>query len=151
MQKLNKLKSKLLIILCVFQISCAKAPPDIPVCGLLKQYMAQDENGHMILKPSPACMSAINESECLHCTNVVSGKETFVGEVSPHFLNGKSMTQIIEESIYVPAVESYAPLSAYIINECKLANCSDKVDRFKVKVDVVTPPQPISATPPATK
>jgi len=89
------------------------------------------------MKPSPACQKAINEPECGHCTYIVSGKEIYVGEAKTTFLNNKPWSALKAESVYVPAVESYAPLITYIINACKKMNCSDAVDRFKVKIDTL--------------
>lgn len=61
-----------------------------------------------------------------------SGKTVMVSS----WLNGtKSWSKLKEESAYLPAVESYAPLSTYIINSCNKMHCSDQVDRFKVKLD----------------
>lgn len=82
-------------------------------------------------------MKEIGEVECGHCTYIVSGKEIFVGENQKTFLNGKPWSQLKIESILVPAQESYAPLSSYIINSCKKMNCSDDVTRFKIKVDTL--------------
>lgn len=50
----------------------------------------------------------------------------------------KPWSQVRRESIYLPAEESYAPLSAYIINQCKKSNCNAQVDAFKVKLGVLS-------------
>jgi len=121
-------------------LSCAPQPPDVPVCEALAQHLAQDlGSGHLVLKPSPACVAAINEPECGHCTYIVSGHQVYVGEAQASWLNGKPWSAIKAESVYVPSVESYAPLATYIINACKQMNCSDAVTKFKVKVDSVNP------------
>jgi len=65
----------------------------------------------------------------------VSGKEIYIGELPAHQLKGKKWSQLKAESVYMPAVESYAPLSTYIINTCKKDNCSSQVTGFKVKLD----------------
>lgn len=136
MQKLSETKSTLLILLSLSLSACSIRPPDVPVCEYLERYLAKDPvSGHVILKPSPACMAKINEPECGHCTYIVSGKEVYVGEAKETFLNGKPWSQLKAESVYVPAVESYGPLVTYIINSCKKMNCSDDVTRFKVKLD----------------
>lgn len=52
------------------------------------------------------------------------------------WLNDKKPWSLVkEESIYLPAVESYAPLSTHIINECQKIKCSAQVDAFKIKLD----------------
>ncbi len=65
----------------------------------------------------------------------MSQKEVYVGEQKTHLFNGKPWSQLKTESIYLPAKESYAPLVTYIINQCKQNNCSDQVDKFKVRLD----------------
>ena len=77
-------------------------------------------------------MKQIGEVECGHGVYIVSGKQIFVGENAPWLFNGKKWSEIKNQSIYVPAVESYAPLATYIINECKSKECNDQIDRFKV-------------------
>lgn len=47
----------------------------------------------------------------------------------------KPWHQVVEESAFLPAEESYAPLATYIINACKKMKCSDEITRFKVKLD----------------
>lgn len=79
-------------------------------------------------------MEKIQEPECGHCVLIVSNAEFFVGENPEHFFNGKSWSQLRNESVYLPAKESYAPLAAYMINACKKNNCSSEVERFKVKL-----------------
>lgn len=136
MPKLNRLKFLPLIILWSLLTSCATAPPNVPVCENLTQHLSNDPvTGHLILKPSPQCFSQIGEAECGHCTMTMSGEQIYIGESSKHLLEGKPWSQVKRESVYVPAIESYAPLSAYIINSCKQLNCSDDVTKFKVKLD----------------
>ncbi len=136
MRKLRKTKSSISLILCASLSACTIKPPDVPVFEYLQQYFWTDPtNGHIILKPSPACMKAIKEAECGHGVFIVSGKEIYVGESKTTHFNGKPWSQLKAESVYVPAVESYAPLVTYIINACKKMNCYDAVDRFKVKID----------------
>jgi hypothetical protein len=65
---------------------------------------------------------------------VVKGKDGKPVLVSS-WLNEKPWSQIVSESAFLPAEESYAPLSAYVINSCKKMNCDDKVTPFKVKLD----------------
>jgi hypothetical protein len=89
----------------------------------------------MLLQGSPTCEKQIGEVSCGHCTYIVSGKEIYVGERAPNLLNGKSWSQIKLESVYVPAVESYGPLSDYIIDACNKMKCNSQVDAFKVKID----------------
>ncbi len=91
--------------------------------------------GHLLLTPSPTCLKQVGEPECGHCTYIVSGKEIYVGEAEKYQLNKKPWSQIQNEGIILPAVESYAPLATYIINSCKKMNCQDDVTRFKVKLD----------------
>ncbi len=135
MKKLNLLRFAPLLFLLVL-LSCTQQPPDVPVCENLTSHLGTDpETGHIVLRPSPACSKAIGEAECGHCVWIMSKKEYFVGENPKYHLGKKPWSQIKRESIYVPAVESYAPLSAYIINACKQMNCDSEVDRFKIKLD----------------
>lgn len=61
-----------------------------------------------------------------------SGKIVMVSS----WLNGlKPWSTVKKQSAYLPAIESYAPLSTYIINACEKMHCSDQVDLFKVKLD----------------
>lgn len=89
----------------------------------------------MILLPSPICMEMIGEFECGHGVFIMSRDEIWVGENKAHWFNGKPWSQLKRESVFVPAVESYAPLSQYIINSCAQNNCNDQVNRFKVQLD----------------
>lgn len=117
---------------------CAPKPPDVPACESLTQRLSTDpKNGHLILTASPTCMKAIGEPECGHCVYIVSGKEIFVGEKSAFHLNEKPWSQLKQESVLLPAQESYAPLAAYTINACKKMNCSDDAGKFKIKLDTL--------------
>lgn len=78
-------------------------------------------------------MEKIKEPECGHGVSIVTGTEIFVGEKT--LFNKKPWSQLKRESIYVPAVESYAPITEYIINSCKQANCNDQVDAYRVKLN----------------
>lgn len=89
----------------------------------------------LILKPSPTCMAKIQETECGHGVYIMSGREVFIGENSNHLFNNKPWSVLKTQSILVPAVESYAPLEAYVIDSCKKDNCNVQVDAFKVKLD----------------
>lgn len=116
--------------------SCAPKPPNVPACEHLGQHLSSDPiSGHLLLTPSPTCLHSVGEPECGHCVLIVTGEEFFIGENSPYLLNGKPWSKIRGEAVYLPAVESYAPLSAYIIDACKKMKCSDDVTRFKVKLD----------------
>lgn len=97
--------------------------------------------GHTVLKASQACMDAIQEPACGHGVYIVSKKEIFVGEKSIHLLGGKPWSQLMKESVYLPATESYGPLAQYIINSCEKNNCDAQVDRFKIvlpQIDALT-------------
>lgn len=136
MQKLNKMKSLVLIISLFLLSACNVTPPDVPVCEPLYQKLSNDpDTGHMILVPSPTCESQIGEIECGHCTYIMSGKEVYIGEGSAHWLNGKPWNLIKKQSVLVPAQESFAPLEAYIINSCKKMGCNNQVDAFKIKLN----------------
>lgn len=116
--------------------ACAPKPPDVFVFEYLAQHLANDPaTGHLLLTPSPACMKQIQEVECGHGVSIVSGTEIFIGEEKAHWFKNKPWSQIKRESVYVPAVESYAPLAAYIIDSCKKMKCSDQVDAFRIKLD----------------
>lgn len=90
-------------------------------------------NGHVELRPDPICMEQIGEMECGHGVYIMSKKEIYVGEGAKTLFNGKKWSQVKAESMYVPAKESYAPLTSYITNECKQMNCSKQVEAFKVR------------------
>lgn len=136
-KRLSYLKFLLSVSLFALLLSsCTKPPPDVPVCKKLVQRLHTDAvTGHLKLTPSPTCMKNIQEYECGYCEHIVSGKVVFVGENPKFHLNGKPWSRIQRESILVPAEESYAPLSTYIINSCEKTNCSPDIQRFKVKLD----------------
>ncbi len=141
MKKPNVKKLICSLILCAFQISCSSIPkpPDVPVCKHQAQRVwTNPDDGRLYVKPSPVCMKEVGEPECGVCATIVTGKTFYVGEASVHHFNAKPWSQLRRESILVPSVESYAPLSTYIINSCKKLKCSDEVTRFKVKVDAVS-------------
>lgn len=148
MRKPNKLKWTLLSLLLFSLIKCVSAPPDIYVFEDLEAYSTTDPSTqHQILNPSPACWTAIQEMACGHGIAIISGKEIFVGDIPVHFYNGKSWTQLKEESIYMPAAESYAPLATYTINTCKIDNCSASLENFKVKLDELNGIAPLLNAP----
>lgn len=102
------------------------------------QYLTIDPvTKHKLLKPSPTCMSKIGEVECGHCVMIKSKDEFFVGEAEKYHLNKKPWSQIREESVLLPAEESYAPLMADTINMCKKNQCDKEVEKFKVKLNVL--------------
>lgn len=131
------LRLLLFMTLCVSLLSCNKhQPPDVPVCQeLSKRRIFNADTLELIEKPSPTCMIEIAESECGHCVWIVSGKEKFVGNKSENYLNGKSWTTIKEHSVLVPGEFSYAPITTYMINQCKRFNCHKEVGKFKVKFE----------------
>ncbi len=138
MNRLKLLRLLLSILLLSLLPSCTPKPPDVPVCENLSQVITKDlDSDHLIIHASPACKKNISELECGHCTYVISGKEIYVGNLREHYFNRKSWNEIKAESILVPAEESYAPISTYIINSCKKMNCEESVDRFKVKLDAL--------------
>ncbi len=117
-------------------ISCAPQPPDVPVFEHLHQRISHDPvTDHLLLTPDPVCLEEIGEAECGHGVFIISGKEIFIGEKKEHWFNGKPWSQLKSESIFVPAVESYAPMATYMINSCEKLKCNDDVDRFRVKFD----------------
>lgn len=133
---LKKLKWLLFAISCASLIDCTPRPPDVPACEHMSQRLVTNpENDHLMLEPSPTCMKQIQESECGHCVFIVSGKEIFIGEKEEHKYKGKPWSLLKQQSIYLPAEESYAPLAAYVINSCKKMGCSADVTRFKIKLD----------------
>ena len=121
----------------LLQTSCDKAPPDVPACEHFNETIENDPvTGHTLLKPAPICMEEIKEPRCGHCIWIVSKKVQYVGEKKETWLNGKPWSQLRDESVLLPAEESYGPVSAHMINQCKKLNCSDEVDRFKIKLNV---------------
>ncbi len=114
--------------------ACTPQPPDIYVFEHLAQRLSTDAvTGHIILSSNPVCMKEINEPECGHGVAIMSQKQIFVGEKKLY--SKKSWSQLRRESVYLPAIESYAPLATYVINSCEANNCNDQVTRFKVKID----------------
>jgi hypothetical protein len=112
------------------------APPDVVVWTPLEQRMSVDPvTKHILIRPSPLCMEKIKEPECGQGVGIMSGKEYVVGE--KHLFSGKPWSQLRAESIMCPAKECYAPLSNYIINQCKANNCNEEVNKFKVKLDAI--------------
>lgn len=145
MNKLKRLKLLLSLISCAFLTNCAVKPPNIYVYENLQQRLSTDPiTGHLMLTPSPTCMKQIGEAECGHGVSIVSGKEIFVGEDPKNQPGGKPWSQLKAESVYVPAVESYAPLATYIINSCKKNNCDSTVTGFKINLDKVVATSPPS-------
>lgn len=137
MKKQNALNFWLFAILSCSLINCSRtpAPPDVPACTHLTQRLYQDPvTKHVMLAPSPVCMKEVGEAECGHCVYIISGKEVFIGEEKGHWLNGKPWSKIRQQSVYLPALESYAPLSTYIINSCAKLKCDDEVNRFRIKL-----------------
>lgn len=133
---LRKKQWLLSVILLWSAISCAPKPPDVPACEHLSQHLANDPvTGHLMLNPSPTCMEKIGEPECGHCVFIVSGTEFFIGEGKDHLFKEKPWSKLRRESVYLPAKESYAPLSVYIIDSCKKMHCSGELEKFKVKLD----------------
>jgi hypothetical protein len=119
-----------------FVLACSPKPPDVFVFENMTQRLSTDPaTGHLMLTASPTCMERIKEPECGHGVSIVSGAEVFIGEAKGTWFGGKPWSQVKRESVYVPAVESYAPLATYIINSCKKMGCSADVDKFKVKLD----------------
>lgn len=131
------MKPPLLFLLLTSVLGCATPqPPDVPVFENLASHLGADPlTGHTVLRPSPACLAVIQESECGHGVYIMSGKQVYVGELPAHLLNGKKWSELRRQSVYVPAKESYAPISTYIINSCEKMGCNDQVTRFKVKLD----------------
>lgn len=134
--KWNKLALLLFATSFLSLTNCATQPPDVPVFEPYTQRIAHDPvTDHMILLPSPLCMKNIQEFECGHGVFIISGNEVWVGEDPKHWYKGKSWSQLKAQSIYLPAVESAAPLWTYIINACAKAQCNDQVDRYRVQLD----------------
>jgi hypothetical protein len=128
------------LILSVCLTSCATlTPPDVFVFKNLEPSLVIDEsNNHVYLTPSAACMEAIQEAACGYGVSIVTGKKHFVGEHEKTWFNKKPWSQLKAESIYVPSEESYAPMSAYMINACKKMNCNSEITKFRVKFDSPT-------------
>lgn len=144
MKNSNALKCWLSVILSLCLTSCATKPPDVFVYEHLAQRLVTDPvTGHLLLKADPVCMKEIGEAECGHGVAIVSQTEIVIGESKCVKLDAlrtvfkcvKPWSQLRRESVYVPAVESYAPLATYIINSCKKMNCDDQVTKFKIGLD----------------
>jgi len=63
-------------------------------------------------------------------------RKSFVGEKPEHFTI-KNGSQLLNESVHLPAVESYAPVIKYIINSCASSGCNKDVDRFRVVLPTI--------------
>lgn len=135
MPKLSKMRFKLFTILCFLALNaCTIKPPDVYVFEPLDQHQYVDPGtDHIFLEPSPTCVAKINEPACGHGVSIMSGQDLYVGEKTLY--KGKKWSELRAEAVLLPAVESYAPLEAYIINACKKMNCDKQVDSFKVKLD----------------
>lgn len=124
---------KLMIFISLFVLAnCAHKPPDVFAFKSLEQYLVIDPvTGNLFLEPSPACMEAIKEAECGYGVSIVTGQQVYVGEKT--LFNKKTWSDLKSQSVYLPAQESYAPLSTYIINACRKANCDSEVNRFIIR------------------
>lgn len=80
-------------------------------------------------------MAQISEMACGHGVSIMTGAEIYVGDAAQHLYKGKPWSALKAESVYVPAVESYAPLATYLINTCKRFNCNTELDAFRVKLN----------------
>lgn len=126
----------LFLVLALCLVGCSSPPPDVMVFEYLQPHLSTDPvNSHLVLTASPTCLAKIGESECGHGVSIVTGTEVFVGEGPLHLYKGKKWSELRAESVYVPAVESYAPLSAYMIDMCKKMDCSSQVDAFRIKLN----------------
>lgn len=132
------------ILLCCLISACAHKPPDVFVFEPLTQRVYEDETTHhTMVMPSPTCMDGdetkglkgIGEPECGHGMSIMKGREILVGERPENYFNGKPWSQIQRESILVPAVESFAPIQAHMINTCQQMKCDPELEKFKVKID----------------
>lgn len=134
-----KIKNLLLFTILLCSVTSCRTPPDVFAFETYDQRLVKDATtGHTMLMPSPYCVKHIDEPSCCHGVSIVRGREVYVGEKEEHFWKGKSCSQLIRESVHLPAVESFAPLSTFTINECKRNKCSDKITPFKVKLDGLT-------------
>lgn len=137
MPSMKRLSALLFGILLCWGISgCASIPPppDIFVFESMDQHLATDPvSGHLVLTPSPTCMAQIGEMSCGHGVSIMTGQELFVGET--RLYKSKPWSQLKAESVFLPAVESYAPLATYLINTCKRFSCSAQLDAFRVKLN----------------
>lgn len=126
------------ISLCLGINGCATlpAPPDIFVFERLDTHLSIDPvTGHQILAPSPTCMQQIQEMSCGHGVSIMTGAEIYVGDAAGHGWKNKTWTELKQESVHLPAVESYAPLSTYMINACAKFKCNANLDAFRVKIN----------------
>lgn len=135
MLKLQKCLPFVILLFCLTEGCATLSPPDIYVFEDLQEHIALDQESHLILTPSPACMEKIQENACGHGVSIVTGKEIFIGENAQHLYLGKTWSVLKSESVYMPAKESYAPLSEYLINVCAKMGCNSAIDAFRVKLD----------------
>lgn len=128
----NVLKFLLSLSLLVSLSSCTPKPPDVFVCKALNQRISSDpKTNHMMLLASPSCVREIDEPECGYCLRILSKQVKYVGEKDAHKLDGKPWSQIKREAVIVPA-ESYAGLSAFMINSCKAQSCLEQINDFRI-------------------
>jgi hypothetical protein len=100
-------------ILFFILVSCASAPPDIPVC--------------MSLKDSPLC-EAVGRKDCGYCVHIMSGNDYFVGDETEEM---DSWERLQSTAIIFPH-DSYKQLIVWIINTCKRHKCSKDVSKFLI-------------------
>lgn len=137
MKPLNALAWLLFVYSSPLLLSCGGATiHDVPVFEDMQPRVITDSmNQHLMMIPDPVCQKEIGEIACGHGVFIVSGKEIFIGEAPAHMYKGKPWSVLKEQSIYVPAVESFAPIEQDLINMCAKNSCNDQVDKFRVKLD----------------
>lgn len=142
------MKLLLFVILSFLLANCATKPPDVFVFKNLQQHLSNDPvTGHLILSPSPLCVQKINEAECGYGVSIMTGREIFVGEDPAHYFNKKPWSVVKQQSLYVPAIESYAPIATYMINTCAKNKCDPNVDKIKVKLDSLSGVSAVISSP----
>ena len=122
-----------LLISCALLGSGCIELPDVPACRDIPSRVVNRE-GRVFVEASPLCWEHTQELSCGHCVYIKSGREVFVGESEKTRLFGKKWSELRDQSVLLPAAESYAPLSVYLINSCKRLKCDGSVEKFLVKI-----------------
>lgn len=98
------------LLLCASTLDgCAVAPPDVPVC-------IEDD---------------ISTGFCVH---TMSGRQITVDDT--HLLNGKTWLDQRPYMLLLP-IDSWVELKKFIIDACKLTNCSQDVASWQRSVEAI--------------
>lgn len=116
--------------------------PDVPICRPLRtkteKKVMKDIGEVTLTRGNPLCMKETGSPQCLYCTSIGTGKETYVSDSPDHMIeiSGKKKTYslIMKEGSVLP-VESWVELRTVFINSCKQYGCTqDDIGRWQAKM-----------------